>query len=94
MNYIQCPNKPKRTDFIVHNNPHVGAVFTFIIFRNLAQIHILQLSSIDLASTGMFWILLHDRRHLRMLSAINISENTQFAKFAKYNGTPKFVDFQ
>ena len=58
MNYIQCPNKPKLTDFNVHNNPHVGAVFTFIIFRNLAQIHILQLSSIDLASTGMFWILL------------------------------------
>ena len=25
---------------------------------------------------------------------IYISENTQFAKFAKYNSTPKFVDLQ
>ena len=29
-----------------------------------------------------------------MLAATNISENTQFAKFAKYNSTPKFVDLQ
>ena len=31
------------------------------------------------------------RRHLRMLAATNIIENTQFAK---YNSTPKFVDLQ
>ena len=29
-----------------------------------------------------------------MLAATNISENTQLAKFAKYNSTPKFVDLQ
>ena len=29
-----------------------------------------------------------------MLEATNISENTQFAKFAKYNSTPKFFDLQ
>ena len=29
-----------------------------------------------------------------MLAATNISENTQFAKFAKYNSKPKFVDLQ
>ena len=29
-----------------------------------------------------------------MLAATNISENTQFAKFAKYNSTPKFGDLQ
>ena len=29
-----------------------------------------------------------------MLAATNISEYTQFAKFAKYNSTPKFVDLQ
>ena len=29
-----------------------------------------------------------------MLAATNISENTQFAKFAKCNRTPKFVDLQ
>ena len=28
------------------------------------------------------------------VGATNISENTQFAKFAKYNSTPKFVDLQ
>ena len=33
----------------------------------------------------------YDRCHFRMLAAINISENTQFAK---YNGTKKFVDLQ
>ena len=32
-------------------------------------------------------------RSTYMLAA-NISENTQFAKFAKYNSTPKFVDLQ
>ena len=31
-------------------------------------------------------------RSTYMLAATNISENTQFAKFAKYNSTPKFVD--
>ena len=29
-----------------------------------------------------------------VLAATNISENTQFDKFAKYNSTPKFVDLQ
>ena len=29
-----------------------------------------------------------------MLAATNIRENMQFAKFAKYNSTPKFVDLQ
>ena len=29
-----------------------------------------------------------------MLAATNISEYTQFAKFAKYNSIPKFVDLQ
>ena len=29
-----------------------------------------------------------------MLAATNISENTQFAKFAKYNSTSKFFDLQ
>ena len=33
-------------------------------------------------------------RSTYMLVATNISENTQFAKFAKYNSTPKFVDLQ
>ena len=28
------------------------------------------------------------------VGATNISENTQFAKFVKYNSTPKFVDLQ
>ena len=32
-----------------------------------------------------------DRRHLRVLAATNINENTQFVK---YNSTPKFVDLQ
>ena len=35
-----------------------------------------------------------DQRHLCMLATTTISENTQFAKFAKYNSTPKFVDLQ
>ena len=34
------------------------------------------------------------QRYLRMLAATNIRENTQFAKFAKYNSTPNFVDLQ
>ena len=29
-----------------------------------------------------------------MLAATNIGEYTQFAKFAKYNSTPKFADLQ
>ena len=29
-----------------------------------------------------------------ILAATNISEDTEFAKFAKYNSTPKFVDLQ
>ena len=33
-------------------------------------------------------------RSTYMLVATNISENTQFAKFAKYNSMPKFVDLQ
>ena len=33
-------------------------------------------------------------RSTYMLVATNISENTHFAKFAKYNSTPKFVDLQ
>ena len=33
-------------------------------------------------------------RSTYMLAATNISENAQFAKFAKYNSTPKFVDLQ
>ena len=33
---------------------------------------------------------MYNRRQLRMLEATNISE---YMQFAKYNGTPKFVDF-
>ena len=35
----------------------------------------------------------YGQRNLRTL-ATNISLNTQFTKFAKYNSTPKFVDLQ
>ena len=36
----------------------------------------------------------YDQRTITYVGATNISENTQFAKFAKCNSTPKFVDLQ
>ena len=37
---------------------------------------------------------MYDQRTITYVGATNISKNTQFAKFAKYNSTPKFVDLQ
>ena len=61
-----------------------GVSQNIVIYINLAAIKFGRLSAARLCSI----------RPTYMLAATNISENTQFAKFAKYNSTPKFVDLQ
>ena len=55
-----------------------------VIWRNLEAIKFVRLPAARLCSVRSTYI----------LAATNISEDTQFAKFAKYNSMPKFVDLQ
>ena len=67
-------------------NQQIFAAIKFGVSQNKVIWRLLNLASTVYA--------VYDRRHLRILAATNISEYTQFAKFAKYNSTSKFVDLQ
>ena len=80
------PLSPQPPTYQLAVNQQILAAIKFGVSQNKVIWQLLNLAS------PLYTV--YDRRRFRMLASTNISENTQFAKFAKYNSKPKFVDLQ